>query len=146
LEQVVQEFREFRELIVQAQASTPEVHLQQQLQELTAQMDRGFADLLETYPKAVAELDRQQAEIEAGLAQTQQEIDRLKAKLAEPQEEAKPAEVAPPTPEPLPEEEPAFGHLLRNELLQHYRPKTAAERQPSHQPRDIWDYLEGRHK
>jgi hypothetical protein len=145
LEQVIQEFREFRALIVQAQASTPEAHLQQRLQELTAQMDRGFADLLETYPKAVAELDRQQADIEAGMARTQQEIDSLKAKLAQPEAEPAPAVVAPPPPAPLPDEEPAFGLLLRNELLQRYRPRTAAERQPSPRPRDIWDYLEGFH-
>ncbi len=150
-EEVCTDFRKFREVIGQALTRAGDSPVRQRLADVAKSMDERFAQLLETYPQAQAELDQRIAQIREGCAETQRSLDESEAKLAEILAEQKAAKeaaaAAPPAPPPAPPPKPApkfdpgLAAQLRAELLQRlgFEPQPGADDAEAQRMRGAWE-------
>jgi|SRR5690606_13151386 len=133
--QVCQQFRQFRGVIDQALAAPGDAAIKQQLQSLTATLDKTFQELQEVYPKAQAEIDAMLAGVHKSAKETGEKIASLKESIAAA--EAQAAAAAKGLPEGTPPD-PQLGQRLREELLERFGHHLPSESPPS-TDREIWE-------
>ncbi len=109
--QVCGQFQQFRAILGQALASPGDAAVKQQLQSLTATLDKSFADLQQAYPQAQAAIDAQLAGVHQSAGQTSGQITAIKEAIAAA---TTCTTAAMPTPA-APDSE--LGQKLREELL-----------------------------
>jgi hypothetical protein len=112
----------------------------QRLEELTAEMDKQFADLQETYPQAVAALDKQMEETRAVIDKTQGDIAQTQSRL----DEMMKAQAAPPTAPEMPAValepiDPELGRTLRRELLERLGLQLPEDQRRQDYYGDVWE-------
>ncbi len=125
-EQVCGEIREFRQVIDRALAKGGDAAVRQHLERVTRTLDKNFDEMLEVYPKAVAELDKEQARTQAMAAQVQKQIQEMEAQVAAEKAAKEKAAGLPAPAQPIPAPkapapvDPKLGVTLRRELLERY--------------------------
>jgi hypothetical protein len=115
--QVCDQFRQFRAIVGQALAAPGDAAVKQQLQGLTATLDKTFVELQEAYPQAMAAIDAKLADVQKSAQDTSATLSGLKQTMAAAEEQA--AAAAQSVPE-KPAVDPALGQKLRDELLQRF--------------------------
>ena len=133
--QVCNQFRQFRAIVNQALAAPGDAAVKQQLQSVTATLDKTFAELQEAYPKAQAAIDEQLAGVHTSAQQTGSKLAGLKESIAAAEGQAASAAGAVP---PIPPPDTALGQKLREELLGRFGQGAANEDAPPAADREIW--------
>ncbi len=153
-EEVVTDFRKFREMVGQAMTGAGDSPAGKYLADVVKSMDEQFAQLVETYPKAQAELDQRITQVKQRCAETQRSLDESKVRLAQALAErqaakeaaaaaaaAPPAPPPPPPPKPAPKFDPGLATLLRAELLQRFgfEAEPGADEAEARRMREAWE-------
>lgn len=133
--QVCSQFRQFRAIVNQALAAPGDAAVKQQLQSVTATLDKTFAELQEAYPKAQAAIDEQLAGVHKTAQQTSAKLAGLKDNIAAAAAQAASAAEALP---PIPPPDMALGQKLREELLERFGHGPADEDASPAADREIW--------
>lgn len=147
-EDVCKEIVQFRELVGRGLAGMEECPAKQQVRRLAEFMDKKFAVFKEAYPKAMTSLDEEIAGVQESVQKTLAQVDALKAKLVEQEQQAAakaavsaPAEVAPSPAESL-QPDLAMGLTLRDELIAHFAPPKPSEEKDD-SSRKVWQDWDG---
>jgi hypothetical protein len=110
-------------ILKQALAKTTDPTFREHLQQVEAEIAKALAEVKESFPKAVAELDADIAATQQSLKEGEAEIAALEKELAAAEE----AEAALPTPPPPPRPLDADRwETMRRELLERFGPRPAA--------------------
>jgi hypothetical protein len=133
--QVCNQFRQFRAILGQALAAPGDAAVKQQLQSVTATLDRNFAELQTAYPNALAAIDAQLAGVHQSAEKTTAQLSGLKEAIAVAEAQAAKAVDASPPPAAV---DPALGQKLREELLERFGHPVSHEGVPPSADREIW--------
>jgi hypothetical protein len=117
--QVCNQFRQFRAILGQALAVPGDAGVKQQLEAVTATLDQNFAELQTAYPKALAAIEAQLADVKQSTHNTAAQLARLKETIAAVEAPAAPVAA------PAPPVDPALGQKLREELLERFGRKVS---------------------
>lgn len=137
--QLCRDFPEFRQLVAKAEATTTDEGMRRELQSIGSKMDENFAQFQKTFPKAMDDLKKRNAQTEQTIQRTQQMVNDAQTQAAAAQAALITPALAVPAVDGI-AVDPRLGPLLRGELLERFGiPSPPSSQGKDSTYREIWE-------